>query len=215
MTSPKVVSGNVSDKARTRTVESGFTFTEFLICSVVLLIVTASTFAFLSEIQRTASYQTEMQAVLNNTRIALQAIERYIRQAGNDPFAVGFARITIVNQTEAQIRSDLAGSAAGNPDKGDPDGDINDSGENITIRFNGKSRTIEIIPDGGSSQILAGYISDLQFEYYDENGMPTTIGSEVRKIAVTIAGSSQLPDPQTHQFFGVTLRGEVRISTES
>jgi prepilin-type N-terminal cleavage/methylation domain-containing protein len=207
----KVVSMNASDKACRRTIEAGFTLTEFLICSVVLLVIASATFALLAEIQNTASYQTETHAVLYNTRIAMQTIERYIRQAGNDPFASHIPGITIVNATEVQIRSDLIGSNFGNPDKGDPDGDINDSGENITIRFNAKSRAIEIIPNGGPSQSIVGYVSDLLFEYYDKDGVPTLVSSEVRKIAVTISGSSPLPNPQTHQAFGVTLRSEIRI----
>ena len=41
---------------------------------------------------------------------------------------------------EIQIRSDLTGSAARvNPDKGDPDGDIGDSGESVAIRYNNQN----------------------------------------------------------------------------
>jgi type II secretory pathway pseudopilin PulG len=204
---------NAPGKAGKKTKEMGFTLVEFLICTAIFILVTSTAMPILLDIQRTASYQTESYAVLHSTQIAMQTVERYIRQAGNDPFAIGFQKITVVNMAEVQIRSDLTGSDHGNPDKGDPDGDADDSGENIIIRFNSQSRTLDIVHNGGSTQIIAGYISDLQLQYYDKDGAPTTVGSDVRKINVRISGSSPIPDPKTHQFFGVTLCSEIRIMT--
>jgi prepilin-type N-terminal cleavage/methylation domain-containing protein len=212
MTVPMITT-NTSHQAGKRSEETGFTLIEFLISVLILALVISNAFAILSDIQRTAGFQTEMSSVLHSAQFALQTVERTIRQAGNDPFAKGFAGITIISAAEVQIRSDLTGSEPGNPDKGDPDGDIDDSGENVTIRFNSQSRSIEIVPGGGPPQIIAGYISGLQFEYYDKDGAITTAGSDVRKIAITISASSPIPNPQTHQYFGVTLRSEIRIMT--
>ena len=202
-----------SGKADKKPGEAGFSLVEMLICALVLLLVSSAAFSILSEIQQTAGYQAEMQAVLNNTRIALQAIEQRIRQAGNDPLASGLQGITIVTATEMRIRSDHTGSSADNPNKGDPDGDTDDSGEDIVIRFNRKSHTLEIIPSGGSPQIIAGNISDLMFRYYDASGAITPVDSEVRKIFVAISGSSTLPHPRTGRIFGVKLCSEILIST--
>jgi Tfp pilus assembly protein PilW len=211
MTNPMAVSANSFNKVDKETTEAGFTLVEFLICSVVFLLVASNALAIMSDIQRTAAYQTELFSVLHSTRIALQTIERTIRQAGNDPLRNGFPGIIIINASSVQIQSDLTGSDPGNPDKGDPDGDTDDTGENVTIRFNSQSRSIEIVPNGGTPQIIAGLISDLNFEYYDKDGVPTMVGSEVRKIAVVISGSSPIANPQTHQYFGVKLRSEIRI----
>jgi prepilin-type N-terminal cleavage/methylation domain-containing protein len=192
--------------------EDGFTLTEFLVAALILLVVSSAVFSLLSEIQRTAGYQSEVQSVLNSTRIAMETMERCIRQAGNDPFGSGLSGITIVNASEVRIRSDLTGSAgAANPDKGDPDGDINDSGEDVTIRYNAISRSLEIVPDGGSPQIVAGYISGLSFQYYDADGNVTADGKDVRKIAIDISGATQEPNPQTHRIFGIRLSSEIRI----
>jgi type II secretory pathway pseudopilin PulG len=202
-----------SDEYSSRSCDpSGFTLVEFLVSALVLLILTSGVFTLLCEIQRTAGYQTEVQSVLNSTQIALQAAERYIRQAGNDPFGSGMPGITIVSATEVQLRSDLTGSlGAGNPDKGDPDGDIEDSGENVTLRYNDRTRSLEIVPQGGPAQIIAGNISALAFEYFDSYGNPTSVGGEVKKIAVTISGTSLLPNPQTGRIFGIRLSSEVKI----
>jgi type II secretory pathway pseudopilin PulG len=194
--------------------QSGFTLVEFLISSLILIVVASAVFALLSEIQRTASYQTEVQSVLNNTRIAMQTVERYIRQAGNDPLGSGLSGIVIVSTNEIQVRSDLTGSSGtGNPDKGDPDGDIEDSGENVTIRLNDRSRSLEIVPDGGSAQIVASNIAGLSFECFDSQGSLTTASGDIRKVVITIKGSSSLPNPQTHQVFGVKLSSGVNILT--
>ncbi len=193
--------------------ESGFTIAEFLISACILLVVSASVFGILSEVQRTASYQAEVQSVLNNTRIAMQTIERYIRQAGNDPMDSGLAGIFIAAPAEVGIRSDLTGSLRpSSPDKGDPDGDMDDSGENVIIRCNRTNSTLEVV-SGGSVQIVANCISGLSLQYYDAMGSATASGPDVRKISVTIFGSSLLPDPQTHKIFAIRLSGVFEIST--
>jgi type II secretory pathway pseudopilin PulG len=194
--------------------QSGFTLAEFLISSLILIVIASAVFSLLSEIQRTASYETEVQSVLNNTRIAMQALERCIRQAGNDPLDSRLPGITIVSANEVQIRSDLTGSSGpGNPEKGDPDGDIDDSGENVIIRLNDRSQSLEIVPDGGPAQIIANNIAGLSFEYYDLNGSPTTTSGDVRRIVITITGVSSQANPQTHHIFGVKLSSGVSVLT--
>ncbi len=193
---------------------SGFALAEFLIAAAVLLILSSFIFGMLVEVQQSSSYQAEVHSVLNNTRIAMQTVQRHIRQAGNDPLGAGIIGITAVSAQEIRIRSDITGSAGpGNPDKGDPDGDTNDSGENIGIRFNSRSRSLEIVPEGGGTQIVAGSISGLSFLFYDADGNLTAAGSEIRRIGVSISGSSLQKDPRTGKAFGVQLNSEILILT--
>ena len=193
--------------------QSGFTVTEFLIAAAILLVITSAIFSMIVDIQQSGGYQSEVQSVLNNTRIAMQTAERAIRQAGNDPFGIGVAGITIVSAQEVHVRSDLTGSAGpGNPDRGDPDGDIGDSGESISIRYNSRTRSLEIVPEGGATQIVAGSISDLSFQYYDAAGNATATGSDVRKIGISVSGTSLQQDPRTGKAFGVQINSEIEIS---
>ena len=191
--------------------QAGFTLAEFLVASLILLVVASAVFRLLSEIQHTTSYQAEVQSVLNNTRIAMQTVERYVRQAGNDPLKIGFPGITIISATEVQIRSDRTGSKRAG--KGDPDGDVDDPGENITIRYNTKSRSLEIVPGRGPAQIVANYISDFAMKYYSAEGNPTASGDQVCRIAVTISGSTLQADPITRKLFGIRLSRSVRVLT--
>jgi type II secretory pathway pseudopilin PulG len=204
----------IGSGAGRKTGEHGFAIIEFLVSSMILLIVTSAVFVLLTESQREASYQVEIQSVLNNTSIAMQTIERYLRQAGNNPFTSGFSGVTIISATELRIQSDMKGSCgASNPDKGDPDGDIEDSEENVLIRFNPQSHSIEVLSGGGPPMIIASYISDLSFRYYNKDGSIASDGSEVRRISISVSGTSAVPNPQTHQPFGITVESEVCIMT--
>lgn len=193
--------------------QSGFGFIEFLLSALIFLLITAFVFSLLSEIQRKTSYQAEVQSVLDNTRIAMLTVGRYLRQAGNDPQRKGFAGITLMNSSQIGIASDITGSdSPGNPDKGDPDGDILDSGEDIVIRYNSATRSLEVVPNGGSAQVVAGNISGISFLYFDSEGNPPSTGTAVCRVKVTIHGASLLADPDTHQIFGVQLCSEFQIS---
>ena len=194
--------------------QSGFTLTELLISTLILFIASAAVFSVLAEIQHTAGYQAEIQSVLNNTQIAMQTVQRYIRQAGNDPLGRGVVGITIVGPEEMRIQSDLTGSAGpGNPDKGDPDGDTGDSAENVAIRYNSNIRSLEVVPVQGAAQIIAGNISGITFSYYDASGNAAATGAEVRTVGISISGTSLQPNPRTHQVFGVQLNSAIQVSS--
>src|SRR6266496_2951130 len=94
--------------------ESGFTMVEFVLSAMILLLISAALFSIMAESQRSSSYQTEVHAVMDNTRIAMDTVEGYVRQASNNPCAtVGFAGVvmTAAPATPVQLRSDLTGSA--------------------------------------------------------------------------------------------------------
>jgi prepilin-type N-terminal cleavage/methylation domain-containing protein len=193
---------------------SGFTLPEFLISSLILLLLSSAVFGMLSDVQRAAASQAEVQSVLENSQVALQTVVRYVRQAANDPVGSGLAGIGITSENEIHIRSDLTGSlGSANPDKGDPDGDLNDSGENVTIRYNKSAKTLEVVLDGGTAQIIASNISDFSLQYYDAEGNTTTVGSQVRKIRVSIFATSQVPDPRTRKSFGMQVSSDIFIAT--
>ena len=194
--------------------ESGFSLTEFTVAAVILLVLSIVVFSTLNKIQCAAVHQADIQAVLDNTRIALQVVERCIRQSGNDPFHIGFDAISVVSSTEVRIRSDITGSAGpGNPNKGDPDGDINDSGEDLTIRYNNNKKRIEMISRNGPAQIIADNIAGFSLQYFDTEGNETHTGKDVRRIKVTISGSAVQKDMQTEELFGVQMESTTRILT--
>jgi len=187
---------------------AGFSLVELLMATLILCILTASLFPMLNDFQRETAYRKETQAVLDNTRIALETLEKYIRQAGNDPHGAGFQGIAIVSDQAVTVQSDLKGSHG--PDKGDPNGNTSGPDENVTLRFNPANQSVEIV-SGGTAQIVCNRINDLKFRYYDADGNITMDGSRVRRIAVTISGKADIPNPVTRKFFGIELEREIRI----
>jgi len=186
----------------------GFSLVELLMATLVLGILAASLFPLLNDFQRETAYRSETQAVVDNIRIAIETLEKYIRQAGNDPYGTGFQSITIVSNQAVTVRSDLKGSHGS--DKGDPNGDVTGPDENVTLRFNPANQSVEVV-SGGTAQIVCNRINDLKFRYYDADGNLTMDGSKVRRIAVTISGRAGWPNPVTRKVFGIELEREIRI----
>jgi type II secretory pathway pseudopilin PulG len=201
-----------SSAARRTVVEQGFSLVEFLVSSLIVLVMATSVFGLLSHMQRAGSYQAEVQGVLENTRLAVETIERILEQAGNDPLGAGFPGIAITSATQVRVRSDLTGSAGpGSPDKGDPDGDTDDANEDVTIRFNASALSIELVPAGGTAQPVASNISAFTMQYFGGDGVPAGTGNDVRRIRFLLTGTSPLPDPQTRRIFSMQLCSDVQL----
>jgi hypothetical protein len=195
---------------RSLRVEAGFSLVEFLLFSLMLMILAGSVFTLLSQTQRSAGYQLEIQGVLESTRFAMMTLERILQQAGNDPFETGLVGISEMSATQVRVKSDLTGSGGtatpSEPDKGDPDGDDLDANEDVIISYNLGSGTISV---GG--QPLAGNISAFLLEYFDKNGAATATGADVTRIRVAMTGRSTAPDPRTGQPYALRIASDVKL----
>ncbi|MBN2338131.1 MAG: hypothetical protein JXP48_06280 [Acidobacteria bacterium] len=191
--------------------EEGFSLAELLVCALVFLVLGASVFALLGELQQKAAFQAEMRSLIQDTRLALYTVERFARQAGNDPLRTGIEGVTLRGPSSVRFRTDIKGAAGG--DKGDPDGDMEDSDEDVVLRFNPSAGTLEIVSGSGAPQIVTGRISDLAFRYYNESGGMAAGGERVCRIGITLRGTTLFADPRTGRHHGVELEGEVRVRT--
>ncbi|HSW38985.1 MAG TPA: prepilin-type N-terminal cleavage/methylation domain-containing protein [Acidobacteriota bacterium] len=202
----------LTDRSDSISSENGFTLMEFIISAAIFLVLTSGAFMTLAEIQQTAGFHSEIQAVLNNTRIAKETVERHLRHAGNDPMNIGLSGITLVASDSVHIKSDLKGSlGTAAPNRGDPDGDIHDHDENIILRFNEASHSIIIVPASGPPRIIANYISSFAAELRDAENNPTVSLDDARTIAVSITGSSRTNDPRTGKAFSFTLSSVISL----
>jgi prepilin-type N-terminal cleavage/methylation domain-containing protein len=190
--------------------KQGFSLIEFMLCSLILLVVAGSVCGILSQTQRTASYQVEVQGVLEGTRYSMMTLERILQQAGNDQLNVGFPGISEMRATHVRVRADLTGSAGtGNPpdpDKGDPDGDTMDSGEDVTVNFDVNAGTVQI-----NGQPIASNITALSMQYFDKNGGAAISGDQVTRIRITLTGQSPSADPQTGKTFSIRLASDIQL----
>jgi len=192
--------------------EHGFALAEFVISTVVMLVLSAGVFTMLTGAQSSSGYQTEVLSVMENTRVAMRTLERSIVQTGNNPLSASFTPLTITGATQIRICSDLTGSAGG--DQGDPDGDTQDANEDITIRYSPDNRSIELVLSDGTVQTLAQYISGLNLVCLDKDGVATTTAADVRAIRITINGSSTVANPRTRKTFGLTLTGVATLPNQ-
>lgn len=191
---------------------SGFTLAEFLIASTILLILSIPMFGALNAIQEAAAEQAEILQIQDNVRVALQTVMRCVRQAGNDPLATGFEAVLPISATEVRIRADLTGSEApGSPDKGDPDGDIMDSREDILIRYNDFRERLEIVHGNGPAQIVADNISGFDLEYLDAEGKPALNGTNVCIMRIKISGTAGGSVGSAHLPLSLERTGSIRI----
>lgn len=190
----------------------GFALVELLIAAALTLIISTGIYGALAEIQRWTSYQREARDVAFNAYAALETVERILRQAGNNPHDISMSGVLIESSTNVHIQSDLTGSLGpGDPDKGDPDGDMNDSGEDIIIRHNPSARTLELVSGAGSVQPAANYIVGFSLQFYDAVGTITSSSDEVRSISIEISAATTLLHPQTRKAFGIRLNSIVQI----
>jgi hypothetical protein len=186
--------------------ESGFGLVEFLMSTLVVMSLSAGIFTILTDMQSNSGYQAEVLSVTENTRVVMTTLGRYIVQAGSNPRSASFTPVTITSSTQVQICADVTGSLGGS--QGDPDGDILDTDENVTILYNSTTHSIELVDGNGTVQTLANYISAFTLNYFDKDGNATSAGADVRKISVTVSGSSTVANPRTKKRFGLTLTSD-------
>lgn len=192
----------------------GYGLMEFLVAGLIFLVISSGLFEFIAHVQREAARQEEIEAVLESARFALATVERILLQAGNDPKGIGFTGITISSPTQVRILADLTGSAKpASPDKGDPDGDLDDSGEDVIIRYNPISRSLELISGDSGTQPVSSLISEFSMQYLDRNGVATGDGAEVYKIQVTLSATSALAESYSLKPFSIRLTTEVCIAS--
>ena len=112
-----------------------------------------------------------------------------------------------MSSSEVRVRSDLTGSDG--TDKGDPDGDSSDSGEDVTIRYDAGTRSLELIPHPGSAQSVAHNISAFSIRYYnDAADAVTTSGAEVQRARIDHTGATATANPQTREVFSLELASD-------
>jgi prepilin-type N-terminal cleavage/methylation domain-containing protein len=191
----------------------GFSLIEFLIAAALLTLLSGWALSALAEMQKTASSRAEMESVMENCRETADAITRIIRQAGNDPQRKGIVPISTCGKSELRVRSDSTGSGGlSNPDKGDPDGDTLDTGEDILIRHNPGSLSVETVSPAGAAQPIAGQISEVSFRYWDFQGNEAASCSDIRRITLSITAVSSIRDPKGGKPFSICVQTQIRLA---
>lgn len=171
-------------------VQNGFTLIEVLIALAVGgLLMTAVLAIFIMQ-NNSYTRQEQMTQMVQTARAAMDMLGREIRMAGYDPTGAGFDGIAY-SAGKLRLQADLRGDQPGDP----PDGDTADPNEEITYRFDSVHLQIDR-NTGGGNQPFAENIEEFTFDYFDREGRPTTVNSEIRQIRVRITARADRSDPR-------------------
>ncbi|MBM3792319.1 MAG: hypothetical protein FJW35_18490 [Acidobacteria bacterium] len=168
--------------------EAGFSLTEALISSVMLLVLALAAVDSMTAVQRVAALQHDFHGALESAVICSDVLERVTRQCGNDPHEAGIEAFSLLGGGAVRLRSDTTGTSA--PDRGDPDGDTDDSYEDIIIRRNPAADTIEVTTVRGGLQTIAENITELGIAFLDAAGSTTASCSGATRARITIGQAS-------------------------
>ncbi|RTZ96774.1 MAG: hypothetical protein DSY90_09615 [Deltaproteobacteria bacterium] len=168
----------------------GFTLIEVLIALGIAGVVLAAAYSIFMVQQNSYKRQEQITEMQQNLRAAMTFMAREIRMAGADPLSTGAASIISADSHTLRFSSDVSGGQSdgidndhdGSIDEADEerfsDGDVDDSGENISYTFTDSDS--DGTPDridrntGGGLQPLAENIDALDFVYLDGNGAVMT-----------------------------------------
>lgn len=169
--------------------QHGFTLPElFIAMAVGLIIAAAATSSFITQ-RRSFSLQEEVGEMVQGARATMDIITREIRMAGYDPTDAGFDGITPNDtatcddqQAGPRLRADL-----------NEDGDTDDANEDITYCYD--AANLQITRDsGGGRQPFADNVQNPTITYLDEDGNPTAVAANIRKVVLTITTRTSKPD---------------------
>jgi len=166
--------------------EEGFTVVEFLISVVVSLIVLAAISVTFMVQNKSFLAQEQVVDAQENARAALQLMIKELLMAGYDPTGITEAGIVSADLESVRFTMDLNG-----------DGDVSDSGEDITYALDVSEDQVTRKSGSGSPQPLAENIEALSFTYFDTDddeitNTPLSAANllEVRRIGVDITAKT-------------------------
>ena len=145
---------------------------ELLVALAIIGLVLSGVFGILDQGQRlyaTGAARVESQ---QTARIALERLAREIRHAGEGKAGADFPAVSVAEPSRIVLHFDVNG-----------DGLITASGETVTWLL--RAGVLRRDAGGGAQPIING-VRDFALGYLDAHGVPTTVPSAVRTVAITL-----------------------------
>ncbi len=177
----------------------GFTLVELLIAMVVAFLALEAIYSTFQTQHRSYRIQEETAEMQQNLRAAMLYMKREIRMAGCDPIGTANAGLIRADRTLIRFTEDVRGNSSGS----DPDGDADDSNEDIAYSLKGKNL---VKNTGGGNHVVAENIDAIDFLYLDgsspphvlndpiiSGNVPATKIHQIRSVEVTIVARTDHP----------------------
>ena len=160
----------------------GFTLVELLVSMTLGSVIIASVYAiFLS--QRSYLLQQQIRSeFLQVTRVAFDHMAWEVRMAGYDPTGADVIGLPY-NAGQLEIRADL-----------DSNGNTTGPNENITYTFDAPNMQI-LRNAGAGNEVFLDNIEAFSFEFFDEDGVATTVDEDIRQVSLEIRIRASKADP--------------------
>ncbi len=197
----------------------GFTLVEALIATVVLTVLLGALMTTFSQSQRLYTSQHDLVEASQVGRIAMNQIQSFLRQAGNDPDDIGLTPITIDNPNQCTIHSDVTGSvpdSGGDPmyATGEANGTLANLYEQVTIRYAPDDDQL-FINVGGGEHLLAEDMPLFELTFYDLQGNTTADGNKIARVHIKMVVETSNSDQETGKVRTMTFESDVMVRTQS
>ena len=206
--------------------EAGFTLTELMVATLVGFITLGAAVQVATGVQRGYTRQMDSSAYIEEANFALDWIERTLRSAGSNPYAITASNCPAAGTAFLPLRLDpnangLDDDIRINADVGLPNallggdtGACTEADEDITIAFDAATRTItkqDNNIDAAPLPMSDAVITGLQFSYLDSNRLATAVPAAIAFVGVAVTAQAAEMNANTGRFDTVTLSSEVRL----
>jgi type IV pilus assembly protein PilW len=183
--------------------QAGFSLTELLISIAVASILLAAISTYFAYQNRSYAAQNQLTEMNENTRAALDLLEREIRLAGYNPTRATFNGIPYnASSATLDLYQDLDG-----------DGAITGTNEHITYTYNSTQKILyRNANDGNGAQPLLDNLNAFQFSYLNGAGSVTTTSTEIRSVGIVLTMQASQPDRswmQNNGYRTLTLNSSI------
>jgi prepilin-type N-terminal cleavage/methylation domain-containing protein len=173
----------------------GMTVVELMVALVIFGVIIGVVFGFLTESRRSYSSTREKAQYQQGLRAVMSLVTREVRSAGCDPNGVGFESFPVADLNRFRCVMDL---------NGDTDTADNNPDEDVTYSFNAGTGELTRTAGGNNMVILRG-LTNLQFNYYDADGLPlgalplsATDRALIRSVDLVMVGESDRHEPVSY-----------------
>ena len=152
----------------------GYSLVELLVSTAILGLVMAATLSFLRSGVGAYNWGVARVQAQQSARVALERMEKELREAGYDPRGAGIAPIVAAQPALVTFQRDLDGN-----------GVVNATRERVTFVLRPGESVLRRDAGGGAQPLIEG-VRRFALAYFDDAGAPTTDPARVASVGIQL-----------------------------